>query len=442
MDILRPETLSGNKRGVALFVALALLAVLVITGAFIVKMTGTDIMISSNNKYDKQSFFAAEAGVSRARNNLNTVSGWLASLSQPETVNVFAGENILGAGISYHVTVFDGDPSAGKIRISSTGYVTNNVGTLSTSRVDVVVERSSEPYEIFGYSSFSCGSLELEIGSGSWVTGGDVYSNGNIEISVSGGISGGDVYSKGNIEVKDASSIVGGDAFADGNITVTSTADPNIGGDATVGGNIVGSGNITGTQTSGAPVPVVSDLCVGSSLSGSTLTAAVIQSLRDEAAAAGQKIDADYTYNTADDYTGVVHVTGNFTLAADSTFSANVIYVIDGNAENIEGSLTSSPAGSTATFIVPTGNFGVKANSGALTIDGAVLVGTVDADGSNISGGNVEVGDGTDLVINGSGITSLNGNTEGDFTVNHQQPIDPHLLTTTGTYTVTSWREL
>ncbi len=119
-----------------------------------------------------------------------------------------------------------------------------------------------------------------------------------------------------------------------------------------------------------------------------------------------------------------------------------MIFIVDGNAE-IEGSLTSSPAGSTVTFLVPTGDFEVK-GGGTFTIDGALIVGTVDQDGSGISGGNIDVKKGSDLTVNGN-LIAVNGNTDallgGSFVVNHEPMTDSNFIKPSS-YAMTQWREV
>ncbi|MEE9259522.1 MAG: hypothetical protein V3U40_00220, partial [Candidatus Scalindua sediminis] len=149
-----------------------------------------------------------------------------------------------------------------------------------------------------------------------------------------------------------------------------------------------------------------------------------------------------YTFDSGDNYTGIVHITGDFELEEDATFSGNVIYIVDGNAE-ISASLTSSPPGYTVTFLVPTGDFEVV-GGGSITIDGTLLVGTVDSNGSNPTGGNIDVKDGSDLTVNGN-LIAVNGNTDaslgGALTVTYQSPSDSNLMVQ-GSYTMTQWREI
>ncbi len=81
---------------------------------------------------------------------------------------------------------------------------------------------------------------------------------------------------------------------------------------------------------------------------------------------------------------------------------------------------------------------------GSCTIDGTLLVGTVDSNGSNPTGGNIDLKDGSDLTVNGS-LIAVNGNTDaslgGALTVNYQSPVDSNLIIQ-GTYTMTQWREI
>ena len=118
-----------------------------------------------------------------------------------------------------------------------------------------------------------------------------------------------------------------------------------------------------------------------------------------------------------------------------------MVFIVDGNAD-IMGSLTSTN-GSTVTFLVPTGDFEVK-GGGTFTIDGTLLVGTVNQDGSGLSGGNIDVKKGSDLTVNGN-LIAVNGNTDasaaGNFTINYQSPSDSNLIKP-GTYAMLQWREI
>jgi hypothetical protein len=420
-----------NEQGIVLIATLGLLSIIALMGTLAVTNTFTEIKISSNHKTSKQSFYIAEAGIHRAIGMLNTSTDWIGSLANP-TISAFPGDNSLGDG-TYVVKVFENDPTPGSVRINSTGNVSG-----SSSIVEAIV--TPEYYDILDYATFDCGNLDLKSGVTNKISGGDVFVGGNLELKSTGThlIQNGDVYATGKIKIEGNSSITGGNAFANGDIDVKSSASPNIGGNATAGGNVSGSGTISGTTTQGIPAPVINQ-CVGTNLADIIITSDIIQGFRDNATTT---ISGDYEFDDDDNYTGIVHITGDFELEENATFSGNVIFIVDGNVD-ITGSLTSSPPGSSVTFLVPNGNFKVK-GGGSFTIDGTLLVGTVDQDGSNITGGNIDVKDGSDLTVNGS-VIAVNGNTDassgGSFTVNYQAPSDSNLMKP-NSYTMALWREI
>ncbi len=420
-----------NEKGIVLIAAISLIAILALFGTVGVITTSTEIIISKNHKTSVQAHYIAEAGVHRSIGMLNSTPGWIGSLATP-TSNAFPGDNSLGNG-TYMVKVFEDDPIPESIRINSTGS-----SATSSSIIEVIV--IPQHYEILDYATFNCGNLVLIEGETNVISGGDVFVNGNIDLETSGlqQIQDCNVYATGNIIINGNSSITGGNAFANGNIDVQSSASPNIDGNATAAGVVAGSGTVTGTITQGVSPDPVTNLCNGTDLADITITSEDIQDFRDNATT---KITGNYTFNSADNFTGIVHITGNFDLTADSTFSGDVIFIVDGNAV-ISGSLTSSPAGSTVTFLVPTGNFEVEGGVN-ITIDGTLLVGTVNQDGSGISGGNIIVTEGSSFTVNGNAI-AVNGNTDsssgGTFIVIYQSPSDSNFIQ--GTYTMTQWREV
>ncbi len=421
-----------NEKGIVLVAAISLIALLALFGTVGVITTSTEIMISKNYKTSVQAHYVAEAGVHRAIGMLNSTPGWIEGLADP-TINAFPGDNSFGNG-TYVVKVFEDDPIPGRVRINAT---TNATG--SSSIIEVIA--SPQYYEILDYSTFTCGNLGLRLGVTNIISGGDVFVRGNLDLEASGThlIQNGDAYATGNINIQGDSSITGGNALANGNIDVQSTANPNIGGNATAGGIVSGSGTISGTISQGVSPAPVTDQCIETNLADITIFSEVIQDFRDNA---DTTIVGDYDFDTGDNYTGIVHIMGNFMLTADSTFSDNVIFIVDGNAV-IMGSLTSSPPGSSVTFLVPNGDFEVI-TFGTFTIDGTLLVGTVNQDGGSVTGGNIYVTNGSNLTINGNAI-SVNGNTDasaaGTFRINYQPPVDSNLIKP-GSYKMTQWREI
>jgi hypothetical protein len=360
---------------------------------------------------------------------LNSSPGWIAGLADP-TSDAFPGDNSFGNG-TYVVKVYEDDPIPGKIRIITTGDVNG-----SSSTFEAVV--SPQPLEILDYASFDCGNITLK-DSDFNVIQGDVFVNGNLDLEESGiqEIQG-DVYATGDIVIG-GESFITGDAYANGNIDLLSSAIPNIAGTATAGVAFDGPGTVTGDKI--LTPDTVENLCDGTNLAGLTITSDEIQNLR---------VNPDYTfgnyeYMTADNLAGIVHIAGDFELTVDSTFSEDVIIIVDGSVD-ISAKLTSTND-SSVTFLVPDGSFKVK-GGGDVIIDGTVLVGTVTVDEAgnviSVSGGDVKVTEDSNLTVNGR-IIVVNGNTDaesgGTFVVNYQSYEDGDLIKP-GTYAMLQWREV
>ncbi|MEE9260420.1 MAG: pilus assembly PilX N-terminal domain-containing protein [Candidatus Scalindua sediminis] len=421
---------NANEKGIVLVGAIALVAILALLGTVGVVTTSTEIIISKNYKTSVQARYVAEAGIHRTIGMLNSDPGWIEGINP--TINAFSGDDSFGNG-TYDVKVYKDEPIPGKVRILTTGDVNG-----SSSTFEAIV--SPQSYKILDYATFDCGDIVLKVSENNVISG-DVFVNGNLDLEASGiqQIQG-DVYATGDIIVGGVSSITG-NAFANGDIKVQSSASPNIEGNATMAGVLFGSGTVSGTTSQGvSPDPVI-NLCDPAYLAGITVTSDVIQDFR---------VNADYTfanyeYDTSDNFTGIVHISGDFELTANSTYSDDVIFIVDGNVD-ITGSLTkhvSAPAGSSVIFLVPTGNFKVK-GGGNVVIEGTVLVGTVDSDGSNPIGGSVDVTEDSNLTINGR-VIAVNGNTDaafgGTFVVNYPSSDDNDLISS-GSYAMMQWREV
>ncbi len=419
-----------NEKGIVLIGAIALVALLALFGTLGIVATSTEILISKNHKTSVQARYITEAGIHRTIGMLNSSPGWIEGLADP-TTNAFPGDNSFGNG-TYVVKVFEDDPTPGKIRINTTGNVNG-----SSSTFEAIV--TPQYYEIFDYATFDCGTLALKDSETNVITG-DVFVSGNLDLEGSGihQIQNGDVYAIGDIVIGGTSRITGGNAYANGNIDLESTWDPNIEGCARAEGFVSDWDKVSGNVCPPGESPLVTDLCSGTDLARITITSEDIQNFRVNATTT---ISGAYTFDSGDNYTGTVHITGDFELEEDATFSGNVIFIVDGNVE-IEASLTST--GSSVTFIVPTGDFEVK-GGGSFTINGTVLVGTIDSDGSNPTGGNIDIKDGSDLTVFGN-IIVVFGNTDaatlgGYVKVNYQSTNDPNLIVQ-GTYAMTQWREI
>jgi hypothetical protein len=143
---------------------------------------------------------------------------------------------------------------------------------------------------------------------------------------------------------------------------------------------------------------------------------------------------------TADNLAGIVHITGDFELTIPSTFSENLIIIVDGNVD-ITAELTSTND-SSVTFLVPYGSFKVKGGTNVI-IDGTIIVGTVYPDGTK-TGVAVKVSEDSNLTVNGR-VLVVNGNTDaedgGTFVVNYPSSDDDDLISS-GSYAMMQWREI
>ncbi len=429
-----------NEKGLVLIAALALISILALMATLSVTTTYTEIKISRNYKTSVQARYVAEAGVHRAIGMLNSTPGWIEGID-PD--NAFSYDNRVDYGEyygEYVVKVVEDDPTSGSVKINTTGNVSG-----SSSEIEVIV--TPQYSKILDYAIFNCGTIVLKEGETNLISGGDVFVNGNLNLEASGDhqIQDGDVYATGDINIKGSNSITGGNAFTNGSIDLESSATPYIiDGTATAKGSVSGDWNkVSGTTSQGVSSDPVTDQCDGTNLAGIAITSEDIQNFRDNATTI---IEGDYSFKNGDNYTGIVHIKGDFMLEEEEgvTFLGNVIFIVDGEASVVEGSLTSTN-GSTVTFLVPNGNFEVKGDSDeTVTIDGTLIVGTVDSDGSNPTGGNIEVGDGSDLIVNGS-IIVVNGGTDvssgGALTVNYQSPVDSNLMIP-NSYAMLHWRDI
>jgi hypothetical protein len=434
---------NANEKGIVLVGAIALVAILALLGTVGVVTTSTEIIISKNYKTSVQARYVTEAGIHRTIGMLNSSPGWIAGLADP-TSDAFPGDNSFGNG-TYVVKVYEDDPTPGKIRIITTGDVNG-----SSSTFEAIV--SPKSFEIFDYATFDCGNITLKEGLlnkiiGDVFVGENATSNGTLDLEESGlQIIEGNVYATRDIIIGGESFIIG-NANANRNIDLESTYDPNIEGDATAGGVVSGTGTVSGNVCppgEDCPEQPVTDLCDGDTLANIAITSKDIQGFRDDLDTF--TIDGNYEYASADNFSGIVHITQDFELTVDSTFSEDLILVVDGDVD-ISARLESTN-GTTVCFIVPNGNFKVK-GGGNVIIDGTVFVGTVTVDEEtgefiSVSGGDVKVTEGSNLTIIGNLVVvdgNIDAGTGGTFLVD-QQSANGNSVTKPNSYAMMQWREI
>ncbi len=350
---------NANEKGIVLVGTIALVAILAVFGTLGIVTTSTELIISKNHKTSVQARYVAEAGIHRTIGMINSSPGWLDGINP--AINAFLGDNFFGNG-KYEVNVYENEPTIGKIRILTTGEVNG-----STTTFEAIV--SSKKYGILDYASFSCFGLDLKDTDANEITG-DVYVSGDLNLAESGiQLITGDVQATNDIVIGGTSYITG-NAYANNHIDMESSADPNITGTAT-------AGLVDGSGTAGDIVittdPVAS-LCSVDDLAAITITFDEIQAFRDNADP--NQTFFNYEFSEADNFAGIVYVENDFELTADSTFSDNVVFVVDRNVD-ISGSLTSNPPDMySVIFLVPNGNFKVKGGTD-IDIDATIIVGTV-----------------------------------------------------------------
>ncbi len=231
--------------------------------------------------------------------------------------------------------------------------------------------------------------------------------------------------------------------FVNGNASLDSQFNPNIDGNLASGGSVSGSGTVTGTTTANVSPAPVTDLCDPAQLPKTAIPAESIQDYRDNA---DSTVNGNYIQsNGSIPYTGVAHVTGNLELSGNMTLTGNVIFIVDGNTKITgPGKIQSSPAGSTVTFLVPSGNFVVEGN-GNFQLDGSVQVGTVNQDGTGLQGGNFELHDSIKLNVDGS-VSVLNGNITSEaattLEINQVPAVDSNLMEATPDFFLLRWQEI
>jgi len=430
----------GNEIGAVMVVVLCITALITLLGATAILTTTTDMKIGANYKTSEQAFYIAEAGIQRAIGTFNTVPNWLGSLTNPTTVNVFAGDNAIGKG-AYDVRLFENDPIVGHLTIRSAGGAT---ARSSSATIEAVVIGSS--YAILDWAVFSCGNLSLE-DSQSSINGGGVFGD-NIYLKGFDDphIQNGDVHARGNLKIEDGCYLSGGNAYANGNIENQSSPNPNIDGDATAAGVIDYSSRVSGNSADGVSPDPVPDLCdENTSLPNITVTRQDFDGFRSNATTT---FSSDYDEGGNPVYTNeIIKVGANFKLTGSITFQGDNIFIVKDNVEIDSGTITSA-SGASLTFLIENGNSDLK-NSAYVNIGGAVLVGTVDQGGGGLSGGSLSVTgssildvSGSVIVVNGNVYGHIDAGTNGKLVVNYQPPSNAALISFDNGVTMISWREV
>jgi hypothetical protein len=197
-----------GQRGMAMLVAMAIMLMISILGVSAVQMSSTDIDISKNVQQDTRSFYLAEAGVEHAYGILRDTSTWRTGIA-----------NYSFSGGSYVVAVTD------KVAQPSLGDTLVFVSAGQRSGAKSIVEVKFSPTRPFRWSAFADDHMDL---NGDTYT--DSYDSDSGSYAATKKLEGGDVGSNGAVDIS-GSAIINGDAGS-----ATSGA-LSIGGTAYVGGD-------------------------------------------------------------------------------------------------------------------------------------------------------------------------------------------------------------
>lgn len=176
-----------NEDGLAMLVALAIMFMISLLGVSAVQMSSTDMTITENYQQDVRSFYIAEGGIEHAYGVLRDTSTWRTGLSGYQA-----------GGGTYDVTVVD------KTTNAALGDTVVFVSVADRSGAQSSVEVKFAPTRPFRWAAFADDHMDLNGGtytdsydsdSGTYAAtmrleGGDVGSNGYVDISGTADING------------------------------------------------------------------------------------------------------------------------------------------------------------------------------------------------------------------------------------------------------------
>lgn len=184
--IVRTVPTYRDEKGIILIIVLALMAILALAGTTTVITTTTDMKISSNYKTSTQAFYAAEAGVERAKNILKTsTNGFSDELlgsdgiqdTSDDGILSFGGASSFGNG-TYTVRITDNDDGDGDLFHDSDNIVViTGIGAINNASrtIEVMFKKIQIPIDVDGALSIYGNDPEIEINGGAAEIHGDDY---------------------------------------------------------------------------------------------------------------------------------------------------------------------------------------------------------------------------------------------------------------------------
>ena len=427
-----------EDRGFALIGALVIIMLLAVVGIGTLTTTDLDMQTAASQRAGAQAFYIAEAGLQRAIGEVMADGTWYENLS--DTHDAFAGDNTLGNG-TYTVEVLLDEPETGQVTIRSTGTITGFVNAKRSLEAIGELTSGTPTPSIFDLAITVCpGAFKLDA-TGSYING-DVHVAKDFTTFYDSVVNG-TVWVEKVMAITESSSITG-ELIANGEIKKTSSAVPNVEGDATSGDTISGGGLVSGVEIDYAPLPLVPDRCSFAKLNDLSINAAKIAELM---AAADVVYENDVTILEEDNITlpPISYFKKALRIDGNLTFDQDTILIIDGGLE-ISGpaGLLANDPDSTVTIIVPFTDIKIE-NAGLVTIDGFVQIGATKGGGTAVDGGDLKVSDAATIVLNGSlflakGAIAVAPGTV--FNINHRSPTNPLLGGTSpsdGSFVLKQW---
>lgn len=198
----------SNQRGTAILIVLSLIAMLVAVGIMSVDRSTTDIELSFNQLHEEQSFYGAEAGIARAMVEINRDFSWRGPIVNEQL-----------SGSQYTVIVLD---STWDSTLADT-VIIRSTANREGAAVNLEVWIAPYYFQPFIYAAYGADSIIMRntsctdsynSDSGSYdstflLEGGDIGTNGHININGNGDIFGNASTSGGDITIDGPGTIHG-----------------------------------------------------------------------------------------------------------------------------------------------------------------------------------------------------------------------------------------
>ncbi len=210
---MKTKKLLKNNKGIALLLSLIVLTVLFFFSSAYLTAIISESGIARNQSNSEKAFFIAEAGMERAIRLLVDNNTWRAT------------NYIENLGEGYYSLIVEDDPvTAGRIRITSSGFVN---GAKRTTRIRLVITTGFD-YAIFAGDISDPGAADINGTGAAGVVKGDVHANGSAimgGLTIQNGVltqgeSGGKV--QGNIQIDMAFHLSQANVIYNGNTVINS----------------------------------------------------------------------------------------------------------------------------------------------------------------------------------------------------------------------------